>query len=93
MKHPETEIQTMLEAALALLSEVGEEAWREDHLQELLLGHAKTVGNGDRGMLLWPLRVALSGQAQSPGPQEIAGILGKERTIQRIRAAIDVITK
>jgi len=41
------------------------------------------------GELLWPLRVALSGQKASPGPFEIMEILGKEKTLQRIKEAIN----
>ena len=37
--------------------------------------------------MLWPMRVALSGQKNSPGPFEIAWVLGKEKTLQRINQA------
>jgi len=40
------------------------------------------------GELLWPLRVALSSQGKSPGPFEIMEILGKEKTLKRIKEAI-----
>ena len=43
------------------------------------------------GELLWPLRVALSGQKASPGPFEIMEILGKEKTLKRIKEAINKI--
>ncbi|HEU0051116.1 MAG TPA: glutamate--tRNA ligase family protein, partial [Patescibacteria group bacterium] len=45
----------------------------------------KGWGNGDT---LWPLRVALSGQAQSPGPFELMVAYGKERSLARIDDAI-----
>src|SRR3990170_193433 len=35
------------------------------------------IGEGDKGEILWPLRVALSGKKASPGPFEIMEILGK----------------
>jgi len=41
-----------------------------------------------RGEVLWPLRVALSGQKASPGPFEIMAVLGKRETLRRIRLAI-----
>jgi len=44
-----------------------------------------------RGELLWPLRVAISGQKASPGPFEIMSILGKEKTLERVKQAIGVI--
>lgn len=42
-------------------------------------------GNGD---VLWPVRYALSGQAQSPSPFELAEILGKELVLSRIDIAL-----
>lgn len=42
----------------------------------------------NRGYLLWPLRVALSGKQSSPSPFEIAGILGREKTLKRVEDAI-----
>lgn len=45
------------------------------------------IGAGDKGTLLWPLRVALSGRKASPGPFEIMEILGVEESLARIRAA------
>ncbi|OIO19533.1 MAG: glutamate--tRNA ligase [Candidatus Magasanikbacteria bacterium CG1_02_32_51] len=58
--------------------EVGVLAWIKD----------KGLGNGD---VLWPMRVALSGLNNSPGPLEIAGVLGKEKTLARIKIAVDKI--
>ncbi|MDP2656060.1 MAG: glutamate--tRNA ligase [bacterium] len=43
------------------------------------------------GAVLWPLRVALSGQQNSPGPFEIADALGKEKTLERIANAISFL--
>lgn len=40
------------------------------------------------GSVLWPFRVALSGQEKSPGPFEIAEVLGKTETLRRIELAI-----
>lgn len=42
----------------------------------------------NKGYLLWPLRVALSGKKFSPSPFEIASILGKDKTLKRIDDAI-----
>lgn len=51
-------------------------------------GYAEEVGKGE---VLWPLRVALSGQERSPDPFTLAYVLGKDVTIQRISAACDKI--
>jgi glutamyl-tRNA synthetase len=39
------------------------------------------------GDYLWPMRVALSGQQNSPSPFEIAWVLGKKITLERINQA------
>jgi glutamyl/glutaminyl-tRNA synthetase len=40
------------------------------------------------GSVLWPLRVSLSGQQNSPGPYEIAEVLGQEESLRRLDAAL-----
>lgn len=44
-----------------------------------------------RGNVLWPLRVALSGQDKSPGPFAIMGVIGRESAIRRITHAISLL--
>ena len=51
------------------------------------------IGEGDKGFILWPLRVALSGKKASPGPFEIMEILGKEKSISRVQTAIDKLSE
>ncbi|MBI4435182.1 glutamate--tRNA ligase [Candidatus Uhrbacteria bacterium] len=54
----------------------------------------KYIGdNGyQNGNVLWPLRVALSGQTQSSGPFDLLWVLGAHEGIQRITIAIDKLT-
>jgi len=47
--------------------------------------------NWSNGDVLWPLRVALSGQKNSPGPFEIINVLGKEKGLERIKRAIELL--
>ncbi len=49
---------------------------------------ADAMQNRERGEILWPLRVALSGQASSPDPMDIMGVLGKEESLRRIEVAV-----
>lgn len=42
--------------------------------------------NGD---VLWPLRVALSGQEKSPSPFELLWAFGKEKSLEKINKSID----
>jgi glutamyl-tRNA synthetase len=74
-----------------LLSKIDD--WKKENLEKILMEEARkfseSIGKetGDRGYLLWPFRVALTGKEASAGPFEIAEILGKEKTLQRIKEA------
>ncbi len=61
--------------------------WKREKLEADTLEWIKNQGFGV-GDVLWPMRVALSGQKNSPGPFEIAAALGKNRTIERIQMGI-----
>lgn len=78
------EIHASLETAKKLLEENKEKPIAE--IKEIFLEKGKTMG--DRGALLWPLRVALSGKKASPDPFEIMDVFGVEQTSARIQIAI-----
>lgn len=59
-------------------------------LQQYLMEWIDGAGLG-RGDVLWPMRVALTGREHSPGPFEVAEVLGKEETIRRLTAARDIL--
>ncbi len=68
------------------------EEWKFDNLNkklsELSLDFAQEIGEGkNRGYIMWPLRVALTGKKSSAGPIEIAAVLGKEKTLERVKKA------
>ncbi len=67
-----------------LLGGVGE--WTKENLDTTLQKFITDKGYGV-GNVMWPLRVALSGQKNSPGPTELASVLGKYKTLARITAA------
>ncbi|MFA5128618.1 MAG: glutamate--tRNA ligase [Patescibacteria group bacterium] len=59
----------------------------EENIKKVIV--EKNLGMGET---LWPLRVALTGLKASPPPFEVAEILGKEKTLQRIAAAKNLLT-
>ncbi len=79
------EIINSLDMAKKVLSGIKEEMFVSHEIENVLMSATKEIG--DRGSLLWPLRAALSGKKASPSPFDIAAILGKERTLQRIKDA------
>ncbi len=48
-----------------------------------------TANNLQKGNVLWPVRVALSGRAASPSPFELAWVLGREESLKRLAKGID----
>ena len=76
------EIKSSLSKSYKILKNTKE--WKEEEITRTLLEEA----GENRGELLWPLRVALSGKKSSTGPFEIADALGKEKTTERLNYAL-----
>jgi glutamyl/glutaminyl-tRNA synthetase len=81
----EKEISQSLGESEKILSKIKNEDWKKENIEKILL--EETEKTGDRGKLLWPLRVALSGKQASAGPFDIAYLLGKEKTLKRLKEA------
>ena len=63
----------------------------EDSLKESLMGLATEKGL-KTGQVMWPVRVAVSGQASTPGgATEIMYLLGKDETLQRLNIGISFL--
>lgn len=75
-----------LTAILPMLQKV--EEFTPDAVKDAIFEYATKEG---RAAVLWPLRVALSGKEKSPDPFTIASLIGKDRTLSRIEAAIELL--
>ena len=53
---------------------------------------ALSVSIGNKGLVFWPLRVALSGKDKSPDPVQLAVVLGKEEALRRVQKAIGLLS-
>ncbi len=63
--------------------------WTMDNIHTRLFRLIEQLGVKN-GLLLYPLRVAVSGKQFTPGGGvELAAIIGKEKTIARVKAALD----
>ncbi|MDP1706577.1 MAG: glutamate--tRNA ligase [bacterium] len=82
---PVNKTEANLEAALILIESWPDENFTDTEFQNKLNDIA--LKNG-RGETFWPLRAALSGQKNSPGPTEIMEILGKTESVVRIKNAL-----
>ena len=81
------EIKENLHTIHQLLEEIEEGNWEEKNIEEKIVGYIneqeEKVGN-----FLWPMRAALTGKKQSPGPFEVAATFKKEEALKRIEHAI-----
>ena len=58
--------------------------WTEQNIHDAVMAAIAEAGLKN-GAVLWPLRIAISGQASTPGGAfEIAGLLGREETLRRL---------
>ncbi len=87
------EAKTSLDKLEKILDKIESGNWTKENLEQIILSEAEKLikETGGRGYLLWPLRAALTGKEASAGPFEIAEILGKEKTLKRIKEAGELI--
>lgn len=86
MKVDKETMQKTMTAAIETLEK--QEDWTSE--ETLKSGLEKTIQELGikNGQMLWPVRVALSGQQYSPGVFEMLKALGKERSIARLKKAL-----
>lgn len=83
---PHTEIEKALTYAHDVLLGMSESDFIPAKIEESLKAMIAEKGLTN-GMVLWPLRVSLTGLKASQGPFDVAALLGKEKTLQRIKSA------
>ena len=89
-KNPNKEIsRTHLEYAYTVISAISDSEFTLDTIKNALWSYAETNGKGD---VLWPLRVALTGQEKSPDPFVSATLVGKEESLKRIGVAVSSLS-
>lgn len=85
------EVQKILPELESYLNTFSIQAWSKAELEQKVGGWIKEKGY-TTGSVLWPLRVSLSGQQNSPGPYEIAEALGKEESLRRLTVALQKVS-
>lgn len=88
-KKQKTTPESAKEALESLLPVLEAQAdWSRDAIFEVCKAKAEELGKKN-GWLLYPLGIALSGKARTPGGgTDLAAMLGKEETLARLRAAL-----
>ncbi len=79
--------KTALNAVKPVLEAI--ENWTEAELHDRVMEAIPALGMKN-GQVLWPMRIAISGQQSTPGGAfEIAYLLGKDETLRRLNQAIE----
>jgi len=93
------EVKDALSKIKGILQRIKPDEWLKENLEKILMLETEKVGLvpqqaeyevKDRGYLLWPFRVAITGKRASAGPFEIAEVLGREKTLKRIEEALNL---
>lgn len=86
------DVFTALSLARETLEKIDADDWSKEHLKKKLIEVALEAKNKDKGRLLWPLRVALTGLKASPSPFEVLEIFGKNEGLKRIRIVLEKLS-
>jgi glutamyl-tRNA synthetase len=90
--------KSTLTTSQQVLKELGErldnlEDWTGEAIKQIFMDYGTQTGM-KVGTVMWPARIALSGQQFTPGGAiEIAEILGKKETMRRIKLALERINQ
>jgi glutamyl-tRNA synthetase len=76
---------TALEAASRELTKLSEGQFEREAITRAV---THSIGEQNRGVVLWPLRVSLSGLRASPDPIDIMIVLGKKESLKRIEEGL-----
>ena len=86
--NPENSLAS-LKALLPVLEGIDPSDWKLDVIHDRIFALIGEMGVKN-GVVLWPLRVAVSGKQFTPGGGvEIAELLGKDETIARVKKGIE----
>lgn len=86
------EVAPLLEIVIEELSKLNDFADKEEEIESILKGIVEKEGL-KLGKLAQPIRVALTGKTVSPGIYDVITLLGRTRTLKRLKEAVDFIKK
>ncbi len=78
-----------LEALIAALE--AQDEWTEGSLERTFEETCKALGDLKLGKLAQPVRVAVTGTGASPGIYETLAVVGRDRSLARLRKAVELV--
>jgi len=75
-----------LKKAKEILNTLDSRQFSAEQIKSAIWPYVEVNGKGD---VLWPLRIALTGQDKSPDPFVSAALLGQEESLKRVQIALD----
>ncbi|HAU08044.1 MAG: glutamate--tRNA ligase [Candidatus Yanofskybacteria bacterium RIFOXYD1_FULL_44_17] len=91
LKWKKATLEESIEALRKVRDIIDHQEFTDKEALRLGLDDLAKISGGDRGLIYWPLRAALSGKEKSPDPIEIAFVLGKEESLKRIDEATKIL--
>ena len=86
-KLDQEQVKENLQVIYDLLEKIADNDWLKENIEKDIVDYLKEK-EFKVGDYLWPMRVALTGLSASPGPFEVAEVLGKAESLKRINQAI-----
>jgi len=83
-KMDKNDVMPRLKEVYDVLDKIPANTWTNNGIEEALVSHIQAK-NGRVGEYLWPMRAALTGRKASPSPFDVAEVLGKEKSLSRIK--------
>ena len=75
-----------------LLVKIPAQNWTNDSIEDAVMSYLNSRNqDGGVGDYLWPMRAALTGRRASPGPFEVAEVLGKAESIKRLKSGAKLL--
>lgn len=87
-KIAESEAKENIDEIIKILSKLEPQDFHAHAIESAL---SPLIEKKGKGSVLWPFRASLSGKERSLGPFELAEILGKKETLERLTKAKDIL--
>lgn len=89
-KQEASECKKNLSAIKELWNKLDEKEWTKEKIESITIEYLNQ-NSCKTGDYLWPARVALTGKEKSPSPFDVANVLGKQESIERLDNAINLL--